>query len=172
MSNKTINLVEHRTSKDSHAQREYRANQYIRLMGRNFWASSYDRMFIMLDAPLEEKEAYVRASKRRVMKWVAVVGLIFLGFTIYRYFVPAPIPPAPPLPTFEGAGIVQDIQLHSTTFSIETTIKTSTGIFQVRGGVSASVGDAAQIKRVTSYGTVQPSLCIQSQIKTACYSML
>jgi hypothetical protein len=167
MTDKTISLVTHKASKDEQAQREYRANYLIRA-----FVHSHNHRDALLNSPLEEKEAFVRAHNRRAMKWVAAVGVLILGLMIYRHLVPAPPAPVIPPPTFEAAGVVQDIQLHSTTFSTETTVKTSSGIFQVVGGVSASLGDEAQIKRESANSLSKSSLCIRSQIKTACYSIL
>ena len=112
--------------------------------------------------------------RQRIAKKIILlaVGVLWAGFTLYRQFVPAPVRLEPPKPTFEAAGVIQDVQLQSTTFSTDTTVKTTTGIFQVHGGVSATVGDTAQIKREGEGSFLKSTLCIESKIKPQCYPIL
>ncbi len=174
MNDNTVNLKVHKASKDELARREIKANNYIHSMDHGFFLFGLPqkRMYALLDATLEEKEAYVRGSKRRILKSVAILGLVFVAFQIYRYFVPEPPTATVPQPSYATAGVVEDIQLHSTAFSTDTTVKTSTGIFQVSGGVSASVGDEAKIKREAANSLRKTSLCINSQIKSECYPVM
>lgn len=172
MQNNTVNIADHTAAKERRARREKFLDHYIKMRGYTLiFPLRYDRMMGLLSSSFEEKDAYVRAEQRRFFKVMGVIALLWIGWSIYRHYVPAPIPPAPPPPIFEAAGTVQDIQLHSTTFSTETTVKTTTGVFQVHGGVSAAIGDPAQIKRDAS-GIIKAALCIQSAVKTDCYSIL
>lgn len=83
--------------------------------------------------------------------------------------------PAADVSTVEDAGSVIDVALQSGTFSSETTVRTSAGIYQVHGGVSVSPGETASIKRTTSQvagRATKVELCVESQIKRACYELL
>jgi hypothetical protein len=170
MPDKTISLVKRIERKDKTARREQFLDRYIAMLRHGIFSPMrHDQAVGLMNSSFEVKDAYVRTHQRRVVSGVAAVALLWLSFSVYRYFVPAQIPPAPQKPTLEAAGVVQDIQLHSTTFATETTVKTSTGVYQVHGGVSAANGDAATIKR-EEYQRV--SLCIESKIKNACYTLL
>lgn len=175
----TISLVAHTKAEERRRLHEQRIERYIQ--AKLAFAYTYPLNPLALsekdadrlrNATFEEKETYYLAATRRTKIIVLFVGVLFVGFSLYRQFVPAPVPPEPPKPTFESAGAVQSIQLQSTTFSTDTTVTTTTGIFQVRGGVSASWGDTAQIKRESEGSGVKPSLCIESKIKSKCYPIL
>lgn len=177
MTDKTISLVERKKADEKRQQREQRIDRLIRskLAIRTpfppFTLPEHE-VERLLNATSEEKETFYRAEGRRIKIILLSVGILWAGFTLYRQFVPAAIPPEPPKPTFEAAGVIQDIQLQSTTFSTDTTVKTTTGIFQVRGGVSATVGDSAQVKREGEGSFLKSALCIESKIKSQCYPLL
>ncbi len=177
MAEKTISLVERKKADEKRQQREQRIDRLIqsKLTYRTpfppFTLPEYE-VQRLLKAPIEEKESFYRAEGRRIKIILLAVGVLWAGFTLYRQFVPAPVRPEPPKPTFEAAGVIQDVQLQSTTFSTDTTVKTTTGIFQVHGGVSATVGDTAQIKREGEGSFLKSTLCIESKIKPQCYPIL
>lgn len=177
MAENTISLVERKQADEKRQQREQRINRYIqskqarRTAFPPFTLPGYE-VQRLLNATYAEKDAFFRAEGRRVKIILLAVAILWAGFTLYREFVPAPIRPEPPKPTFEAAGVIQDIQLQSTTFSTDTTVKTTTGIFQVHGGVSATTGDTAQIKREGEGSFLKSALCIESKIKPQCYPIL
>lgn len=177
MADKTISLVERKQADEKRQQREKKIDRLIqsKLTFRTpfppFTLPEYE-VERLLKASYEEKETFYRAEGRRMKLILLTIAILWAGFTLYRQFVPAPIRPEPPKPTFESAGVIQDIQLQSTTFSTDTTVKTSTGIFQVHGGVSATVGDSAQIKREGEGSVWKTTLCIESKIKSQCYPIL
>ncbi|TXT28167.1 MAG: hypothetical protein FD131_3300 [Rhodocyclaceae bacterium] len=177
MAEKTISLVEHKKADEKRKLREQRIDRYIQsklATGRPirpFFLPDYE-VQRLLKAPFEEKEAFYRADSRRIKVILLAVGILLAGFALYRQFIPAPVRPEPPKPTFEAAGVIQDVQLQSTTFSTDTTVKTTTGIFQVHGGVSATTGDTAQIKREGEGSFLKSALCIESKIKPQCYPIL
>jgi hypothetical protein len=116
----------------------------------------------MLARPLSEKEAFVRRGA-----FISIGVLLGIaGLVAATNFIGDPAPK--PVIEWRDAGVLQEVTLHSTTFATETTVKTTTGIFQVYGGVSAAAGDKARIKR-SATGT---SLCIESAIKAECYRLL
>ncbi|WP_273767041.1 hypothetical protein [Aeromonas hydrophila] len=71
------------------------------------------------------------------------------------------------------AGKVVDIKLHGLMFFSKSTVTTTTGIYQVNGAVSAIIGDASFLKtEAVSNKSKKNSLCIKSEVKTDCYSIL
>lgn len=124
------------------------------------WPSS--KLEMMLARPLSEKEAFVR---RRALISIAVL-LSIAGLVVATNYIGGPAPKT--VIAWQDAGVLQEVTLHSTTFATETTVKTTTGMFQVRGGVSAAAGDKARIKR----SATETSLCIESAIKAECYRLL
>lgn len=177
MAENTISLLERKQADEKRQQREKKIDRLIqsKLTIRTpfppFTLPEYE-VERLLKATYEEKETFYRAEGRRMKIILLAIAILWAGFTLYRQFVPAPVRPEPPKPTFEAAGVIQDIQLQSTTFSTDTTVKTSTGIFQVHGGVSATVGDSAQIKREGEGSVWKTTLCIESKIKSQCYPIL
>jgi len=177
MAENTISLVARKKADEKRQQREQRINRLIqsKLTFKTpfppFTLPEYE-VTRLLNATFEEKEAFYRAEGRRMKIILLSIAILWAGFTLYGHFVPAPVRPEPPKPTFESAGVIQDIQLQSTTFSTDTTVKTTTGIFQVHGGVSATTGDTAQIKREGEGSFLKSALCIESKIKSQCYPIL
>lgn len=54
-----------------------------------------------------------------------------------------------------------------------TTVVTAEGNFQVRGAVSAAIGNPVALKKEkASAGGERASICITSAIKSACYQLL
>lgn len=82
--------------------------------------------------------------------------------------------------TVDAIGLVQDIQMANSAFHVMSTVKTTVGIFQVEGAVSAKVGDTVNVKkkeidnkffRVWFSGSSE--VCIErSQMKSDCYSVI
>lgn len=73
-----------------------------------------------------------------------------------------------PQTTIRPAGVVNDLQLHETTFSTVTTVETSEGWYQTEAAVSASKGDAVTIKARGS----ALQICIDSKDRPSCYPVL
>lgn len=177
MTDNTISLIER---KKSDKRRELRERRIDRLIKSKFtfqrpfppFTLPEDEVIRLLNSSYEEKETFYRAEGRRMKIILLSIAILWAGFSLYGHFVPAPVRPEPPKPTFEAAGVIQDIQLQSTTFSTDTTVKTTTGIFQVHGGVSATTGDTAQLKREAEGSFLKSALCIESKIKSWCYPIL
>ncbi|MDX7787747.1 hypothetical protein [Aeromonas caviae] len=75
-------------------------------------------------------------------------------------------------PVVVEAGQIKQIKLHDTMFSNISTVETSVGIYQVRGAVSAEVGDTAKLNQEIAGSFKKASLCIDSKIKFKCYDVL
>lgn len=131
-----------------------------------FYSPGRDRL--LAEGTPAERAAYVKKVHKRLgFTLLVIIAILWIGLTIPK----SPVPPNPE-PEITPAGTVKALQLHSTTFTTETTVQTSVGTYQVGGAVSASVGDVASLKRVTKpYGTAT-FFCVESQIKNACYSLL
>ncbi|MGE6114329.1 hypothetical protein ACLHZ0_21450 [Aeromonas salmonicida] len=72
-----------------------------------------------------------------------------------------------------SAGQILDIKLHDSMLSVNSTVTTTVGIYQVIGAVSANIGDASQLKTETLLNNEKKSfLCIISEVKTGCYRIL
>ncbi|MES2877550.1 MAG: hypothetical protein V4713_03940 [Pseudomonadota bacterium] len=115
----------------------------------------------------EERQVYVA----RKMRLYGAIAVLVLGYMAYGYFSPGPARPLPVAPEMVDAGMVKDVQLHDSTFTTSTTVTTSVGVYQVHGGVSASAGDSVKLK-IQKEPIPLRSLCVESQIKSVCYSLL
>lgn len=107
----------------------------------------------------------------------AVVTLCILGLLALRYALAPSQPPGPDIVTEQDAGRILDVHLQSAALGSETTVRTSLGIYQVRGGVSIAIGDEAKLRRTTNEMDGKPfrsklELCVESKIKTGCYELL
>lgn len=124
---------------------------------------------IEMETP-HERQAYV--SRQAKTSWAII--LCFGLAVVWSAMQPRTPAQPKPLPAVEitDAGLVKDIQLHETSLSTATTVTTTAGVYQVRGGVSATSGDVASLEAKED-GTlgVQKSLCIKSNIKSACYPL-
>jgi hypothetical protein len=102
-----------------------------------------------------------------------VMAAFVCSYLLWLAMQPAVSVP-PPSTVITEAGTVKEIRLHETTFSTSSTVTTSNGIYQVRGGVSAATGDAVRIESQEGgqYPPAKKSLCVKSTIKTACYPLL
>lgn len=138
-----------------------------RIIALTSWAPRYEREILLEGGSPEEREAFVRKHRNLFFGGVASILVI----TLLLELVPRDAPPAPPSPEIVEAGRVEGLRLHETAFSTSTTVTTSTGTYQVRGGVSAAEGDIATLKR-ESHPAPRTSLCIESSIKPACYALL
>jgi len=128
---------------------------------------SAQQMWLLDCGTPEERDAYVKKQLKHFMIGsAAVIGCLAIFSMIPR----DPVPP-PPVPEITTAGQVQSLRLHETALSTSTTVITAMGTYQVRGGVSATTGDAVTLKRHTD-GLHRTSLCVESKIKTACYTLL
>lgn len=100
------------------------------------------------------------------------VVLSVLGVFVYVMTSPKPVAPAP---LITAAGSVTHVDLHETSFSTSTSVVTTSGTYQVKGGVSATKGDEASLKvehLVEHNNRERRSLCIKSSLKSACYELL
>lgn len=115
----------------------------------------------------------------RAELWVAlaVVALCVVVLLALRYGLGPAEPRGPDIVTEQDAGKIQDVHLQSAALGSETTVRTSLGIYQVRGGVSVAIGDAAKLRRTTNEMDGKPlrnklELCVESTIKSSCYELL
>lgn len=131
---------------------------------------SAKQLWLLNEATPEERDAHVRKQNKRLLAVICLVA----GYFVLTSLLPRETVPPHAAPEVSLAGQVQNIQLHESTFSRTSTVVTSTGTFQVWGGVSASVGDEAFLKKVLGSSRVKPKieLCIDSKIKSRCYDVL
>ena len=145
------------------------------LIGGDFFLSHFKKE-ILLNSDLKTKEAFL---KRRHRLYGLLVGIIVVWIFVVPLFKPTPVPAPEPQRYNVDAGVIKNIQLHDTTFSEDTTITTSTGVYQVNGGVSAKVGDTVILKKwddvpehkkhLPMYAT---EVCVDSKIKKGCYRLM
>lgn len=152
---------------------QQRDNLNKRLIMNNFISAcglglNGEQQWLLSDnATPEKRAAYVKKQhKRFLIALVIVASIVAILSFIPR--APAPVYPAPKVIV---AGMIQSLQLHETAFSTSTTVVTSNGMYQVRGGVSAKAGDAATLKKEL-HPFQKTSLCIESNIKKNCYELL
>lgn len=146
-------------------------------IARSFlWVSAQRREALLEQGTPSERAAFVAWQQKLLALFIMSTVALFCLAGLWQ---PEPIRPAPPPPlppVVSGAGTVKSVQLHETTFSTSTTVTTDAGVYQVRGAVSAAVGDTVQLK-VTPADPAHMSLelrelCLQSRVKTACYRLL
>lgn len=68
------------------------------------------------------------------------------------------------------------IEVHHSTFSEDSMITTSNGVYQVQGAVSAQKGDVVKLRQYDNarVGSLEhePHICIASTIRPRCYYVL
>ena len=109
--------------------------------------------------------AELAAFMGKVYRRMLVILALVIGIFSLVWGVTGNLPFAPTEPIFRPAGTVSSVTVQQSTSSVTT----SDGIFQVRGAVTASVGDSAQLKSWTTGSKKRIELCINSQFKSACY---
>ena len=130
-----------------------------------------EQIRLIEQATPQERQAYVKRQTKMTLAIFLCLGVIFTWVALQPQKT---LPPKPAtVVKITDAGSVKEIQLHETSLSTATTVTTTAGVYQVRGGVSGAVGDEAKIeaKEIGTLG-VQKSLCIKSSIKTACYPLM
>lgn len=132
------------------------------------WHSAEHRAELLSHGSPEDRASFVKAQHKKML--IVLAGVVIVFGAIYL----KPRKPAPPLPApiLTSAGQVVGLELHETTFSTSTTVVTTTGTYQVRGGVSASKGDPAQLKQEKVPTGILSALCLDSKIKAGCYDLL
>lgn len=117
----------------------------------------------------EARAMYVKKQRRWMYIFCTFVVSLFTISQVMPHKLSTPLPS--PAQTVISVGTVQGLQLHETAFSTSTSVVTTTGTYQVRGGVSAANGEVVSLRMTQS--TLQGSeLCIQSKIKAKCYALL
>lgn len=146
-------------------------------IARSFlWVSAQRREALLERGTPSERAAFVAWQHKLLALFIlSTVALYFLTGLLHPEPVrPAPPPPLPPV--LSGAGTVRSVQLHETTFSTSTTVTTDAGVYQVRGAVSAAVGDTVQLKVTPAdpdhMRLELRELCLKSRVKAACYRLL
>lgn len=117
-----------------------------------------------------------RGDRQLALGVTALVACV-AALLVLRYALAPSVPPGPDVVTEQDAGKIQDVHLQSAALGSETTVRTSVGIYQVRGGVSVAIGDEAKLRRTTNEMDGKPfrnklELCVDSKIKTSCYELL
>ncbi|QJT37104.1 hypothetical protein E4188_22610 (plasmid) [Aeromonas media] len=140
------------------------------ITGMLLWASAAKRTRLLRYGTPEERDIFVKKEKLKVKFVVLGIGLWIIASELFPSSA-TPVPP--PSVTIIQAGQIVGVELHDTTFSTSTSVTTTTGIYQVKGGVSAAKGDLATIKKTKERGHgMQTSLCIESKIKSGCYAIM
>jgi hypothetical protein len=117
----------------------------------------------------EERSNYVAAVGRRLFYAVLAITVFFIAVGLQP---DKSSPPAVEVWT-KPVGNIVSIQLHETALSTSTTVVTAEGTFQVRGAVSAAPGDAVVMQRDEAPAALKQSkICVTSDIKSSCYSLL
>lgn len=71
------------------------------------------------------------------------------------------------------AGNVSSVEYHDSLLSGNSTIRTTVGIYQVRGAVSAKIGDAVYLEIWMRYDKKENTLvCIKSEPNKVCYRQI
>jgi hypothetical protein len=127
-----------------------------------------EQVRLIESATPQEREAYVK--RQAVISFTILLCVaVAIGWAVTRLGNPQKFVPTV---SFEDAGSLKELQLHETTFSTATTVTTTAGVFQARGGVSGATGDQVRIKSTThAVGGYSKSLCVDSSLKADCYPL-
>lgn len=147
-------------------RRRDEANKRFLRVAPGVFLQAHRKLYLLSEGTAAEREA-AAVSVRRKLLAVLVIGAAVV-------FVPEFIPRDPPAPAAEPVtervGTIESLELHETAFSTSTTVRTSDGIFQVNGAVSAKEGDSVTLKTLDRAGrTTSREVCIASTIMPACY---
>lgn len=117
----------------------------------------------------EQRDAYVK----KIRTWTLLGAALFAAFLLSVDWAKLGADQARPKVLMEtNAGKVQSVQLHETALSRTTTIVTTVGTYQVIGAVSVEPGVFATLRREKTLSGETTSVCVESDIKQACYSLL
>lgn len=114
----------------------------------------------------EDRAAYVKKLQGRVYIAFSVLVVIVAAMSDFGRDQVAPKAIETP------AGQILSIQLHETALSTSTTIETTSGTYQVHGGVTGAIGNQAILTLIKAPRGDQSSVCVESEIKAACYRLL
>ncbi|WP_247256517.1 hypothetical protein [Pseudomonas moorei] len=154
------------------AAQDARNCRIIRVSMSNFlsYRSAHELQLLLEHGTPEQRAAHVQQYRRRILFWA--FALMVAGSLIVLSRNPQVTPP-PSSGWVRPAGAIEHIELHETAFSTTTTVVTAEGNFQVRGAVSAAIGNPVALKKEkASAGGERVSICITSAIKSACYQLL
>ena len=115
----------------------------------------------------------VHAYFTGITRLAAAIALLTAGWLAWCGMRPdSPLPPAPRF-TPHGLGTVTKIEVHHTTFSVNSTIETAEGIYQVRGAASGAVGSRVYLKQYEQVDISNCSeICIDSAVAGGCYLLI
>lgn len=130
--------------------------------------SAIHREWLLSSATPEERAYFVKTERKKILIIFAGGAIVFGALSL----IPRKAAPPLPAPMVVSAGQVVGLELHETTFSTSTSVVTTTGTYQVRGGVSASKGDPTQLKQERLHIGIRSALCVDSKIKAHCYDLL
>lgn len=126
------------------------------------------RHFLLTAGTPEERAAYVRKENR----FLLIGLLVFVAMSAVSGLSPTTPQPLPAAPRVESAGEVLGVDLHETTFSTTSSVRTERGVHQVIGAVSWSHGDKTTVQlEQDGSGKSVKQLCLASDIKSACYTL-
>ena len=136
-----------------------------------------NKKMILMNASFEVKKKWYR---RKIFNLYVVAGITLVWlFAPWKYFFSEKAKPVIPVKISVNAGTIKEIKLHSSTFSTETTLVTDKGVYQLRGAVSASIGDDTQLEKwqredgkLPTKPQYKSKICVQSKIKTDCYPLM
>lgn len=140
------------------------------ISGTILWCPAAKRSRLLRDGTPEERELFVKTQKKKAAFILFVIGVWIIASELFSTSA-SPVPP--PTVTIIPAGQVVGVALHDTTFSTSTSVTTTTGTYQVKGGVSVAKDDLATVKKIKEPGRgKKTSLCIESKIKSGCYAIM
>lgn len=131
-----------------------------------FPVNAAHRQFLVTAGTPEERDAYVRKENRVLLISVLIVAAV----SVVAGMMPKSPLPLPVAPRIESAGTVLAVELHETTFSTTSSVRTERGVYQVAGAVSWTHGDKATVKDDQDGARKGVKrLCVASEIKSDCY---
>lgn len=150
-----------------------RDEEHILRLARSLQAgAAFERGVPSVEDMTHEERKRCVSRKGRNLLFTAVVVAAFMTYLEMR---PESAKPPVPVAAYESVGLVDAIQVHYSTFTVDSTVTTSGGgVYQVHGAVSATAGDNVRVRRYDSGAQAEehsPHLCIESRASEVCYKL-
>lgn len=128
-----------------------------------------------LVAQSESEEEFKWKLDKGGFSFVVTAAFLMISIAFFMYVkLLKPITDSEKIsPKITLAGNISGVEYHDSLLSGNSTIRTTTGIYQVRGAVSAKIGDPVYLEIWMRYDKKEKTLvCIKSEFNRVCYRQI
>lgn len=128
-----------------------------------------------LDSHSESEKEFKWKLDKGAISFVFTAAFLMLSIAFFMYVkLFKPIADSEKIsPKLTFAGNVSGVEYHDSLLSGNSTIRTTAGIYQVRGAVSAKIGDPVYLEIWMRYDKKERTLvCIKSEFNRVCYRQI